>query len=232
MEELNLAFEEFLKTQSAQIPLFNFSINLILSGFLSWILSIVYIKYGNSISNRKLFAKNLILLSITTMVIISIVKSSLALSLGLVGALSIIRFRTAIKEPEELVFLFIAITIGLGLGANQVKTVVLAFILIIGFIVLTRNLNRTSENSSLFLTISSEKKVFNINNLSEIVSNNCSGVKLKRYDIINEKNNIMIETVFQISVNNINNLQKLQFELENIDSNVKVSIIDEAGIIL
>ena len=166
------------------------------------------------------------------MVIISIVKSSLALSLGLVGALSIIRFRTAIKEPEELVFLFIAITIGLGLGANQVKTVVLAFILIIGFIVLTRNLNRTSENSSLFLTISSEKKVFNINNLSEIVSNNCSGVKLKRYDIINEKNNIMIETVFQISVNNINNLQKLQFELENIDPNVKVSIIDEAGIIL
>ena len=63
MEELNLAFEEFLKTQSAQIPLFNFSINLILSGFLSWILSIVYIKYGNSISNRKLFAKNLITLN-------------------------------------------------------------------------------------------------------------------------------------------------------------------------
>ena len=48
-----------------------------------------------------------------------IVKSSLALSLGLVGALSIVRFRAAIKEPEELVYLFLIIAIGLGCGANQ-----------------------------------------------------------------------------------------------------------------
>ena len=53
------------------------------------------------------------------MIIITIVKSSLALSLGLVGALSIVRFRTAIKDPEELSFLFISIAIGLGMGANQ-----------------------------------------------------------------------------------------------------------------
>ena len=51
--------------------------------------------------------------------IISIVKSSLALSLGLVGALSIVRFRAAIKEPEELVYLFFVISIGLSNGANQ-----------------------------------------------------------------------------------------------------------------
>ena len=49
----------------------------------------------------------------TTMLIISIVKSSLALSLGLVGALSIIRFRAAIKEPEELAYLFLAIGISI-----------------------------------------------------------------------------------------------------------------------
>jgi len=48
-----------------------------------------------------------------------IVKSSLALSLGLVGALSIVRFRAAIKEPEELIYLFLIIAIGLGCGANQ-----------------------------------------------------------------------------------------------------------------
>ena len=48
-----------------------------------------------------------------------IVKTSLALSLGLVGALSIVRFRAAIKEPEELVYLFLIIAIGLGCGANQ-----------------------------------------------------------------------------------------------------------------
>lgn len=53
------------------------------------------------------------------MLVITVVKSSLALSLGLVGALSIIRFRSAIKEPEELTYLFLAISLGLGFGANQ-----------------------------------------------------------------------------------------------------------------
>ena len=57
--------------------------------------------------------------TVATVVVISIVKSSLALSLGLVGALSIVRFRSAIKEPEELAYLFLSIGIGLGLGAGQ-----------------------------------------------------------------------------------------------------------------
>ena len=58
-------------------------------------------------------------MTITICVIISVVKSSLALSLGLVGALSIVRFRTPIKDPEDLIFLFLAIVAGLGFGANQ-----------------------------------------------------------------------------------------------------------------
>ena len=55
-----------------------------------------------------------------TFLVILIVKSSLALSLGLVGALSIVRFRTPIKEPEELIYLFLAIALGLGYGASPI----------------------------------------------------------------------------------------------------------------
>ena len=64
-----------------------------------------------------------------------IVKNSLALSLGLVGALSIVRFRAAIKEPEELVYLFLIIAIGLGCGSGQIKIIVVGvlFSLIIIF---------------------------------------------------------------------------------------------------
>ena len=96
-----------------------FSVNLILAAILGIILGFLYVKFGTSFSNRKTFSKNFPLLTMTTMFIITIVKSSLALSLGLVGALSIVRFRAAIKEPEELTFLFVAISIGLGLGAGQ-----------------------------------------------------------------------------------------------------------------
>jgi uncharacterized membrane protein YhiD involved in acid resistance len=93
----------------------NLAIGLVLSLAVAW----YYERYGQSLSNRRKFAQLLPVLTLTTGLVISIVKSSLALSLGLVGALSIVRFRTAIKEPEELVFLFIAIAIGLGVGADQ-----------------------------------------------------------------------------------------------------------------
>jgi hypothetical protein len=59
------------------------------------------------------------MITMTTMLIITIVKASLALSLGLVGALSILRFRAAIKEPKELAYWFLAIAIGLDFGARQ-----------------------------------------------------------------------------------------------------------------
>lgn len=96
-----------------------FLLNLIVGLILSLLVAWYYEHYGQSLSNRRKFARLLPVLALTTALVISIVKSSLALSLGLVGALSIVRFRTAIKEPEELAFLFIAIAIGLGVGADQ-----------------------------------------------------------------------------------------------------------------
>ncbi len=110
---MNQSFQEFLANQSAEIPVGGFIINLLLAALLSVLLSGAYVKYGRSLSNRRVLARNLIMITMTTMLIITVVKSSLALSLGLVGALSIVRFRTAIKEPEELAYLFLAIAIGL-----------------------------------------------------------------------------------------------------------------------
>ena len=85
----------------------------------TYLIGLVYIKFGRSVSNRPSLASSLPMLGITTMLVITVVKSSLALSLGLVGALSIVRFRTPIKEPEELNYLFFSIAIGLAIGADQ-----------------------------------------------------------------------------------------------------------------
>ena len=104
---------------SGESSMLDFLINILITIILSYIIGLVYSKYGNSLSNRKKLTQTFVLIAVTVMLVISIVKSSLALSLGLVGALSIVRFRTAIKEPEELVYFFVAIAIGLGMGANQ-----------------------------------------------------------------------------------------------------------------
>ena len=109
----------FFINQNIQIDLQGFILNLLCAAILSFLVQLFYIRYSSTLSNRKEFAKTFVVLGVTTCIVIMIVKSSLALSLGLVGALSIVRFRAAIKEPEELVYLFLIIAIGLGCGANQ-----------------------------------------------------------------------------------------------------------------
>jgi hypothetical protein len=105
------SFQDFLTNQSVHVDLVSFAINIAIAALLATILSFVYARFGDSLSNRRSFGRNFVLIATTTVLIISIVKSSLALSLGLVGALSIVRFRAAIKEPEELAYLFMTIAI-------------------------------------------------------------------------------------------------------------------------
>jgi hypothetical protein len=94
-------------------------IYLVLGGILSLYCRFLYRCCAASPSDSDSITRIFPLLTLVTMAVIAVVKSSLALSLGLVGALSIVRFRAAIKEPEELVYLFLCIAIGLALGAEQ-----------------------------------------------------------------------------------------------------------------
>ena len=111
-------------------------IQAVVLSLLSIFMSLVYFFRANSLSNRARLAALLPFMSLTTMLIISIVRSSLALSLGLVGALSIVRFRAAIKDPEELAYIFLAIALGLGFGADQVVMTSTFFVVIMVFVLL------------------------------------------------------------------------------------------------
>jgi hypothetical protein len=128
-------------------------LNLLIGLTLSLALGWYYEHYAQSLSNRRKFALLLPVLTLTTSLVITIVKSSLALSLGLVGALSIVRFRTAVKEPEELMFLFIAITIGLGVGADQRWPTVIGVLVILGYMAARLLLARRPLPNNLYLNL-------------------------------------------------------------------------------
>ena len=158
MNKLDLS--NYLKT-NINIDLPDFILNLIVVGVLCYLIKIFYKKFSTTLSNREEFSKNFILLGIATCIVITIVKNSLALSLGLVGALSIVRFRAAIKEPEELVYLFLVIAAGLGGGAGQIKITISG--MTIGFIIIylsslgsTKNIK---NNEIINLGIIIEKKI-------------------------------------------------------------------------
>ena len=106
-------------------------LNLLIAAIVSVIIKIHYRRYGSVITNREEFSNVFPFITLTTVLVISVVKSSLALSLGLVGALSIVRFRTPIKEPEELAYLFISIAAGLGFGANQTLPTLVSILFIL-----------------------------------------------------------------------------------------------------
>ena len=130
----NQELQNFFFNSNVEIDLLNFFYAIILSLILSFLVKITYIKVGKSLNDKSYFSDTFIPLALITTLVITVIKFSLALSLGLVGALSIVRFRAAIKEPEELVYLFFVISIGLSNGANQFLLSIFATLVIVGFL--------------------------------------------------------------------------------------------------
>ncbi len=128
--------------------------NLILGGVLALLVRGLYQRCNRSIAARDSFSSLFPLLTITTIIVIFVVKSSLALSLGLVGALSIVRFRAAIKDPEELVYLFLCIAVGLALGADLKIHALVGTLIFTVFVCLTNYLSGNKRVRSLLVTIS------------------------------------------------------------------------------
>ena len=118
--------EAFFLNSNVDINFGNFIISIFLSFFLATIIKFTYMKVSRSLNDKEHFSEIFVPLAIITTLVITVVKFSLALSLGLVGALSIVRFRAAIKEPEELVYLFFVIGVGLAMGANQFLVAIIA----------------------------------------------------------------------------------------------------------
>jgi len=194
-----------------------------MAALLTWLLSLYYNKYGRAIGNRSKFSNNFILLALTTMLIIYIVKSSIALSLGLVGALSIVRFRAAIKDPEELTYLFLVIGIGLGMGANQAGITILAFVLIMALLILkssTQKKKLASLDSQMVFNVSSQ--VLAESKVNTLLVKHFSGVELKRLS----QDGGELRMTYQIEAETLHQISSVKQSLLDADPQASISFID------
>lgn len=169
-------------TNPAPLSLATLAVNLLLSILLTSGVAWFYTEYGRSLSNRARFAQTLPVLALVTVLIISVVKSSLALSLGLVGALSIVRFRTAIKEPEELIYLFMSLAIGLGLGADQRWPTLLTVVILLAFLFLRTFLLPRQLQNNLYLNVSTTDTDGAFSQINAILTRHTERVNLRRLD--------------------------------------------------
>ncbi len=181
--------EQILATGNQDLSILTLIVNMGIGVILSLMLMFHFRRFGSILNNRETLAQVFPFILLTTTLIIMVVKSSLALSLGLVGALSIVRFRTPIKEPEELAYLFLSIAIGLGLGANQVVTTVIAGPLILTVMTVFKWSRSKKESKHLYLTIdwrdegASTMEPKDIDRLNQLLAQNSLVSDLRRLDV-------------------------------------------------
>ena len=142
----------------------------------------------NSFYNRN-FNISLIALTVITSAIILTIQSNIVVSLGMVGALSIVRFRTAIKDPMDLVFLFWSISVGIICGAGFAMIAVIASVVLPIIIVFLSLFS--SPRETMILVVNADE--YNESQVLEAVKANCSFWKVRARNISGAGMNMAIE---------------------------------------
>ena len=209
----------------ARIEIIELFKNLALSVVFALLLSAVVQRFSRIIGDRSQYTLVFLALMPTMVLIITVVKSSLALSLGLVGALSIVRFRTPIKEPEELIYLFLAIAVGLGLGANQTLPTALAFLFVLLVIVGAGMVRRGEPTRGLFLDVDgSAGEGSGVDPLCDVFRRRKMPFELKRYN----ESAAGISATFLVESSSTRDLDGVLADLRALVADGSVTIIDRS----
>ena len=126
----NDIFKSSFLENVAAVSLFDMLLALVLAFCLGMFIFLVYKKTYQGVMYSSSFGVTLLALTMITTLVILAVTSNVVLSLGMVGALSIVRFRTAIKEPLDIAFLFWAIAAGIVLAAGMIPLAVVGSVFV------------------------------------------------------------------------------------------------------
>jgi len=226
--------ESFFLNSSIDINLGNFIVAILLSLILAYVVKFTYIKVSTSLNDKEHFSETFVPLAIITTLVITVIKFSLALSLGLVGALSIVRFRAAIKEPEELVYLFFIIGIGLANGANQFLVSILATVITISILYLRKLYNdkikvkNITASSTNILQIQIKKGSNSIEEVINQFKNQVEYIKLK--SLSSDEDLIQYNFWFDISKKEFSSFIKKIEEISTKNKNVSIQIYSRSGV--
>ena len=197
-------------------------INFILCVIMSFIARLFYIKYSTSLTGKHHIGTVIPILATIVFLVILIVKSSLALSLGLVGALSIVRFRTPIKEPEELVYLFLSIAIGLGYAAGYSFLTSIITLSILAMIYLWLSNKSIGNKDEYNLVVSWENDDLTFEKILDEIMSVSSSLKLIRLN----KGQMNNSAVFLIVPDSNLGIDDISHKIKTIDPSFELSFYE------
>ena len=180
MNSTTVNFSDIFKSsfveKMASVQILDVFIALALAFVIGLFIMQVYKKTFKGVMYSESFAISLIALCLITTLIILAVTSNVVLSLGMVGALSIVRFRSAIKEPIDIAYLFWAISVGIVIGAGLIPLAVIGSVFI--GLVMVLFVNRKTTNNPYILVINCEND-YSENDELKLLSKNVQKYNVK-----------------------------------------------------
>ena len=217
-EILNTAQKAFANMALTSDDIFNITFSMLIAVVIGIIISQVYRLTHRGVNYELTFMTSLIILAPIVALVMLFIRGNLVLSLGLVGSLSIIRFRTPIKDTRDMVYLFWVIAVGLGAGTFNWSMVALAsFIILIVIFVLYLIKYGRSQNQDYILVVSGTSD-YDQEPIREIIQKYTSNAKM-RSQVINEE---LWEVVYELHLGDtrepLDNLLKSLKEINSIGS--------------
>ena len=217
-----LDINQLINPNMAQLDLIPMLFSFSMCVLMSFIVRDFYIKRSFSLSGKMHIGSIIPILSAVVFLVIIVVKSSLALSLGLVGALSIVRFRTPIKEPEELVYLFLAIAIGLGYAAGQILATTIISLSILFMIYVWLSNRKIAKTSEYNLVVKWSKQDVMFEDILKEITPVVQNLKLVRLDKSPSDNT----SVMLIIPDDKSPIETITNALHELDSDMKITFFE------
>ena len=155
---MNNAFSEVFSSQTIGFSsILTVVVSMLFALGAGYVITMVYRRNYRGVMYSGNFALSLLMMTVITTPVVLCIRNSIALSMGMVGALSIVRFRTAVKDPLDTAYMFWALTTGILLGAGQFLLTVLALVMIAGILTLLVNFQTRGLNSYLLVVRAGEE---------------------------------------------------------------------------
>ena len=221
MIQTDATIQSFFDQQFASLTPFKMIIALLAGLLVGLIIALVYRKTFRGVLYSPNFSITLIMLTLITTPVVMCIKSNIALSMGMVGALSIVRFRTAVKDPLDTAYMFWALTMGILLGA---ELYVIAIVVVLGISVamLALSFIRIKSPNTYLLVVHYDTDV------ESAVMSEISRIKTRRM-----RSKVMgrggVELTMEVQLANRYDIVNRMMELEGVNNATLIACQSEAG---
>lgn len=211
----------FFSEQLATLTPFKMVVALAAGLLVGLIIALVYRKAFNGVLYSPNFATTLIMLTMITTPVVMCIKSNISLSMGMVGALSIVRFRTAVKDPMDTAYMFWALTMGILLGA-ELYLIAVVVVLGIGVAMLALSFFRMKTPNTYLLVVHFDPDA------EDDIMNELTRIKTRRMrsKIVNRGG---VELTMEMQLSERHNIVNRMIDIEGVHNATLISCQSEAG---